>query len=342
MLNLLTHWQNRSFDLSLAILVKEQGEQVHLLPDSVTVYRNPHHKNSPWSVHWLSTLMKKHVATMSFVLRADHMCGMASLCGYKRWIVTERGGRITRLDSGLKKQLKSAMDKLLLRKAVAGIANSKAGQKVLGEIGIRKQYTYFIPNGIVPNSTLRRGDRHKDSCVYGFIGRLVEIKAVDVLLRAFAKHVATHAQDVLHIAGDGPQRENLENLARDLGIGDSVAFLGFQKANQVLFDSWDYAVVPSRSESFPNVILELWNHEVPVITSDIAPILEIVEDRVDAFVFKVDDVDALADALQSVRLDTKSAEWAASAKRKLKRDYSMEHICDRYEETVVSVLGSQQ
>lgn len=100
------------------------------------------------------------------------------------------------------------------------------------------------------------------------IGRLVHQKGFDVLLRAFAVVHDIRPGWSLVIVGDGPEREGLHVLARDLGIESSVCWIG-ESANPFPFYLWaDLVVVPSRFEGFPNVPLEAMSLGRAVICSD--------------------------------------------------------------------------
>lgn len=100
-----------------------------------------------------------------------------------------------------------------------------------------------------------------------FVGRLVKVKGVDVLLRAFAQLGRSDA--VLVVVGDGPERQNLEKLALSLGISDRVIFTGWRDDASKLVSIADVFVLPSLSEGLPQALLEALAHGVPCIVSDI-------------------------------------------------------------------------
>lgn len=100
-----------------------------------------------------------------------------------------------------------------------------------------------------------------------FVGRLVKVKGVDILLRAFAQLGRSDA--VLVVVGDGPERQNLEKLALSLGISDRVIFTGWRDDASKLVSIADVFVLPSLSEGLPQALLEALAHGVPCIVSDI-------------------------------------------------------------------------
>jgi glycosyltransferase involved in cell wall biosynthesis len=88
--------------------------------------------------------------------------------------------------------------------------------------------------------------------VFGAVGRLVEEKAFDVLLRAMGE-----VDGYLWIIGDGPLRGELEGLAKELGIADRVWFAGFRTDVPLLMTLADIMVISSRREGFPLALVEM-------------------------------------------------------------------------------------
>jgi glycosyltransferase involved in cell wall biosynthesis len=100
------------------------------------------------------------------------------------------------------------------------------------------------------------------------VGRLTPQKGFDVLLDAMAVVRQEHPEAVLSIAGDGPDRTNLSERARQLGIESAVNFLGFIGNPYPLMAGADLFVLASRYEGFPNVCLEALAVGKPVVATD--------------------------------------------------------------------------
>ena len=95
------------------------------------------------------------------------------------------------------------------------------------------------------------------------LGRLHRSKGLDVLIAAAAR-----IPDLfVWIAGEGPERAKLENLARQLGVGTRVKFLGWREDRAALYRAADLCVYPSREEPFGNVVVEAWSSGVPIVTT---------------------------------------------------------------------------
>ncbi|MCJ2375346.1 glycosyltransferase [Vibrio sp. ZSDZ34] len=100
----------------------------------------------------------------------------------------------------------------------------------------------------------------------GTAGRLEKVKGHNILLKAF-KQLPVHIH--LAIAGDGSQREELEQLASKLGIADRVTFLGHIENMTAFYQSLDVFCLPSLQEGFPLSSLESQACNVPVVLTNV-------------------------------------------------------------------------
>jgi glycosyltransferase involved in cell wall biosynthesis len=102
-----------------------------------------------------------------------------------------------------------------------------------------------------------------------FVGRFIECKAVDLLLEAF-RDVIARTPATLHLAGDGPQRLEWEAKAKELGLNESVRFLGWlsQEGCAELLRRSDVLVLPSLHECGGAVVLEAMAVGLPVIAAN--------------------------------------------------------------------------
>jgi glycosyltransferase involved in cell wall biosynthesis len=112
-----------------------------------------------------------------------------------------------------------------------------------------------------------------------FVGRLEEIKGVDILIKAFSEVLHHYPTAHLDIVGSGRCLESLERQAKRLGIAPQVAFHGFLASDRIgYYQRADVCVFPSRYEPFGIVVLEAMAAGRPVIASATGGIPELVED----------------------------------------------------------------
>lgn len=169
------------------------------------------------------------------------------------------------------------------------------------------------------------------------VGRLVQLKGFDVLIRAVAQ-LPMSLDARLLIVGEGVERAALEHLISELGIGHRVTLLG-ARANP-----WPYMAhakvlaVPSRTEAFPSVIGEAFSLSLPVVATRCS---EGVADYLDngrcGLLVPPDDVDALASALERIFCDPALAQRLAAAGKERVEAFAMPLAVARYEELLTEV-----
>lgn len=180
-----------------------------------------------------------------------------------------------------------------------------------------------------------------------FVGRLVERKGVDVLLRALAARDSARPAELV-VCGDGPERARLESLAAELGVADVVTFAG-RVSDERLRDEYanaDVFVLPAvvdargDSEGLGVVLLEAMSADVPVIASAAGGITDIVEDGVSGLLVPPGDAAALAAALDALADDdARATELGRAGHRRLDERFSWSAIVPRWLELYGAVAG---
>ena len=131
-----------------------------------------------------------------------------------------------------------------------------------------------------------------------FAATLYKEKGYLDLVDAFAQVHKKHSDWKLLIAGNGSQEEGLTRVKRHT-LGDSVVFLGWIKGEEkdAIFRSASIFCLPSYAEGFPMAVLDAWAYGIPVVTTPVGGIPDIVKDGVNGLLFTPGDVDVLANHL---------------------------------------------
>ena len=130
------------------------------------------------------------------------------------------------------------------------------------------------------------------------------LKRVDDVVRIFAEvHKRAGRPAVLLLVGDGPERSRAEALARQLGLGGSVAFLGKMLSFVEVLQASDVFLLPSESESFGLAALEALSCGVPVVASHVGGLPEVVPDGEVGYLAPVGDVATMADRVLRLLAD---------------------------------------
>lgn len=157
----------------------------------------------------------------------------------------------------------------------------------------------YIPNGIdchrfeSPTEHQQPSLRSADNeILIGAIGTLRPEKNMARLLRLFA----TVRHDLplrLIIVGDGPERPNLERLAKDLGIDDQTMFVGQQRSPEQFLEQFDIFALTSDTEQMPYCLIEAMAAGLPVMATDVGDVKSMLPEANQAFVAAPNDTAAL-------------------------------------------------
>lgn len=142
----------------------------------------------------------------------------------------------------------------------------------------------------------------KDCVLILSVGEMIERKNHEVIIRALAK---INLENIYYaIAGKGPLKEYLSDLAKSLGLADHVLFLGFRTDIPELCNAADISTFPSKIEGLGLAGIEAMAAGVPLVSSNVHGILDYVIDGKTGFAYAPDDVDGFAEGIK--RLATNS------------------------------------
>ncbi len=225
---------------------------------------------------------------------------------------TPHGGSLNFPPTSLKGRVYMAIERRLQTKTSGLVFESAWSERIYRRnvceptCGVR-----VIPNGLLPSDF----ERHRpdgDALDIVFVGELRDAKGIDVLLEAIAA-VRIRRDVRALIVGDGPDRDKLRELAGALGLSGVVSFPGAMPARKA-FARGRILAIPSRWESFPYIVLEAAAAAIPMITTSVGGIPEIV-DGTDTRLVPPDDVPALAEAIEAALADPVAASERAGRLR---------------------------
>ena len=231
------------------------------------------------------------------------------------------------------------------------LANSRAVREaaIQGE-GFPPEKVVLIYNGLDterfrpvsdPASVRRDLGLPEKGFVFGIASGFRPVKGVDVVVRAFARARVLCPDSVLVIAGDGPGREELERLVRDLAVEEWVHFLGIRPDMEKIYPTFDVFVLTSHSEGFSNAILEAMGTGLPVVASRVGGNVEMVEDGVRGYLVPPGDPETLADRLCRLYADPGlSRAMGKEARAWVERTNARDVIVRRFAELYRGVLDA--
>jgi glycosyltransferase involved in cell wall biosynthesis len=226
------------------------------------------------------------------------------------------------------------------------LCNSRAAAGRLQDAGIPACKLMMIPNGL-PDELFAAVPpllpREAHTVRIGMISRMNHpVKQHDLFLRV-AERLAPrfpHLQFVL--AGDGPLRRALEELAERLNLLERVTFLGDRRDIPAVLASVDISVMPSSSESLSNVILESMAAGVPVVAASVGGNSELIQDQTTGLLFATGDESQFAAALETlITQPGLRKQMAARGRARAQDEYAIPRIRDRYQDLYRGLLAEK-
>ncbi len=157
-----------------------------------------------------------------------------------------------------------------------------------------------------------------------------KVKRVEDVVKVFCQ-IKEAVPAKLLLVGDGPERQNVEKLTRQVCMEDDVYFLGKQEAVEELLAIADLFVLPSETESFGLAALEAMACEVPVISTNTGGIPEININGVTGFMSNVGDVDDMAKNAIYILSDPQRLQQFRANAFKQAQAFSLPNILPLYE-----------
>lgn len=187
-----------------------------------------------------------------------------------------------------------------------------------------------------------RGELDLEGRLAGLIvARIDGLKGHDTLIKSLARLKERGLPITILVAGDGAERQNLQDLAHSLGLGqEDIRFLGFRSDVPDLHAASDFFVLPSVTEGLPLSVLEAMSAGKPVIATPVGGIPELVDSGRHGLLVPVGDDTALAEAIAQIAKDeTLRRALGQAGRERVESDFSFARMTARYESLYAQLAG---
>jgi len=167
--------------------------------------------------------------------------------------------------------------------------------------------------------------------VLGNISYLIKRKGLDQIIKLL---VLDNSLCCIFV-GDGPERENLENLAKMYCVSDRCYFMGFKNNPQYMLQYFDIYVMPSHSEGFPIAILEAAMHKKAIVCSNLPIYKELFNDD-EILTFRLNQINDLYDVIQKAKTQTRF--YGNNIYKKVQLSYTANSLANSYMNIYTTLL----
>ena len=179
--------------------------------------------------------------------------------------------------------------------------------------------------------------------IVGIVARLSRVKNHPLLFRAVQCLLERGVDHALVVIGDGPLEGDLRRDVEELGLTDTVHFLGARSDVAELYPEMDVFVLSSRSEGVSLTLLEAMSCELPVVATDVGGNPEVVVDGVTGFIVS-QEADALAGALETLiggdDARTVRRQMGVEGRKRVASHFSMDATAAAYYDEYLQLRGA--
>ncbi len=196
---------------------------------------------------------------------------------------------------------------------------------------VPQEHITVIPNGVDTEYFRPTASRKRPPVVLS-VGRLVQVKAHDILIKAFAMVYPKHPQAELWIVGDGPRLGELKKLARQILPHGKIKFLPPCIDIYPMYQKAGLLALSSLKEAMPNVVLEAMACGLPVVASAVGGIPEVVTHGRTGWLVPPGNSAVLADILDNMLADPQhNASLGQAGRKRVEKDFSFTSMVQAHE-----------
>jgi glycosyltransferase involved in cell wall biosynthesis len=169
-------------------------------------------------------------------------------------------------------------------------------------------------------------------------GRYHKQKSLDVLVESIPNVIQVIPNVHFVLMGDGPDKEDLINKAKELGVSGCISMLGFYSDAYKLFKHADVALIPTRDEGLSLRLLEAMHMGATIVTTNVAYQNNIILDGVNGYIAEVESAESLSEKIITALTDDSRKLVGSNAKSLAKEKYSFERMASEYFELITLML----
>lgn len=214
---------------------------------------------------------------------------------------------------------------------VVPVALSQEVRKSISDVyGLKEDLVPTIFNGIDLSKCITKTN-YRENKIFTIlhIGRFMQVKNHEILIRAFADFVKDHPCSKLQLLGEGKLLEKMQDLAKTLGIADKVDFLGLQSNVYPYLHDADVFCLPSEYEGVPMTLIEAMGTGLPIIAGNVGGIPDMLTNGESALLIEPK-INELEEAMETLYSSEELRAKLGQAARKRSEVFSSEAMAKNY------------
>ena len=345
LVNMINSMKDQGFEHTIISLKDYSPEMCSRIDEEIEVYsinkRDGKDLRSYWALRKLLRQVNPNIVHTYNIGAIDYVISSLMMKGILRFH-SEHGRDISDPTGANKKyQLIRRLLSPLLKKII--VVSNELADWLTKDVGIKSHKIVTIYNGVDINKfkqcnfdakkLLKEKLFNTNDIIIGTVARLDPIKNHILLIEAYSRLIKRrpNIKAKLIIVGDGPCSEQLHNLILRYELEDNVIMPGSMINITEVMAALDIYVQSSIAEGVPMTILEAMSSSVPVISTDVGGISEVIDDKVEGLLVPSKDVDAMECAIESMLLDEQiRKEYGGNARMKIENVFSVAKMGENY------------